>query len=291
MSPALTLGEWLAAQDQVSPSQADPYDLQLAACHVLEFSRAQLIAHPEHQLDPGLVRTLDGFATRLHAGEPLAYLFGSKEFWSLQLQVSPQVLIPRPETELLVELALAKATLPLSLNPTPTIVELGTGSGAISLALASELQGQGHVTLIATDSSAGAIAMAKANAKRLGLNVNFVQADWLAPFNNAIASMDLLISNPPYIAAKDPHLPALSFEPLSALVSGEDGLDAIRQICVQAAARLRPGGWLLLEHGYDQGQAVQKLLHNQGFQAVSTEADLAGLDRVTLGQQPNSADL
>lgn len=289
MSPALTLGEWLAAQSQVNPSQADPYDLQLIACQVLDFSRAQLIAHPEHELDEALTSTLDRFAARLHAGEPLAYLFGSKAFWSLELQVSPDVLIPRPETELLVELALTKAKLQLSHNPTATIVELGTGSGAISLALASELPA--NTTLIATDFSAGAIATAQANAKRLDLKVNFVQADWLAPFTTSVASMDLLISNPPYIPANDPHLPALSFEPLSALVSGKDGLDDLRHICQQAATRLRPGGWLLLEHGYDQGHAVQQLLQSQGFQAISTEADLAGLDRVTLGQQPNSADV
>lgn len=289
MPSVLTLGGWLAAQGQVNPSQADAYDLQLAACQVLDFSRAQLIAHPEHQLDETLTSTLDRFATRLHAGEPLAYLFGSKEFWSLELQVSPAVLIPRPETELLVELALTKARLQQSHNPTQTIVELGTGSGAISLALASELSRD--ITLIATDYSADAIATAQANAKRLNLNVNFVQADWLAPFTTDVASMDLLISNPPYVAANDPHLPALSFEPLSALVSGEDGLDDIRHICMQAATTLRPGGWLLLEHGYDQGEAVRQLLQHQGFRSTSTEADLAGLDRVTLGQQPNSADV
>lgn len=287
MSPALTLGAWLAAQDQVSPSQADPYDLELAACQVLDLSRAQLITHPEQELDATLIRKLDRFAARLHAGEPLAYLFGSKAFWSLELQVSPEVLIPRPETELLVELALAKAQ--LNQNPRLTIVELGTGSGAISLALASELPET--TNLIATDYSAEAIVTAQANAKRLGLRVTFVQADWLAPFTTSVASMDFLISNPPYIAANDPHLPALTFEPLSALVSGEDGLDDIRHICTQAATRLRPGGWLLLEHGYNQGPAVQQLLQHQGFEAISTEADLAGLDRVTLGQQPNSADL
>ena len=284
MSPALTISEWLAAQGAVNPSQADPYDIQLAACQVLGFSRAQLIAHPEHELDAKLTNALDSVAIRLHAGEPLAYLLGSKEFWSLALRVSPAVLIPRPETELLVELALAKAKHQQMHKPWLTIVELGTGSGAISLALASELQG--NVTLVATDYSATAIATAQANATRLKLDVQFVQADWLAPFNATNASIDLLVSNPPYIAANDPHLPALSFEPTSALVAGNDGLADLRQIAKQAAATLRPSGWLLLEHGYNQAPAVQQLLQNHGFQCVSTEADLAGLDRVTLGQQP-----
>lgn len=246
------------------------------------------MAHPEQELDATQINKLDGLAARLHAGEPLAYLFGSKAFWSLELQVSPDVLIPRPETELLVELALTKAKRRSGHKPSQTIVELGTGSGAISLALASELPN--NPLLIATDYSASAIATARANAKRLDLNVQFVQANWLAPFTTNRASIDLLISNPPYISANDPHLPALSFEPRSALVSGEDGLDDLRHICTQAATTLSPGGWLMLEHGYDQGQAVRQLLHGQGFLAVTTEADLAGLDRVTLGQQPHSAD-
>lgn len=295
-----TLGAWLSAQQLVQPTQADPYDLQLAACQVLGISRAQLFAHPEHELHIEVSSELDAFAVRLHAGEPLAYLLGSQEFWSLELKVSREVLIPRPETELLVELALAKAlTLletgieaPLLHNPTPIFVELGTGSGAVSIALASELQDHPQVqftkptaiaTIIATDYSNTALAIAQENAQRHSVDVLLVQADWLEALS---AGIDLLVSNPPYIAANDSHLPALRFEPNSALVSGTQGLDDLRSISAQAATHLNPGGWVLLEHGFDQGPAVQQMLHKHGFQAVTTEADLAGLDRVTLGQQP-----
>lgn len=281
------LGDWLKRHAQ--RALAEPYDLQLLACSQLGLSRAQLLVHPERELSSTEIKALDHLANRLHAGEPLAYLLGKQGFWDLELTVTPDVLIPRPETELLVELALAKAALLLTSNHSPRIVELGTGSGAISIALAQELHKEPTATptIIATDYSLRALRVAQGNAHRLQASeapIVLIQSDWLAAIGSGI---DLLVSNPPYIAAADPHLPALTFEPSSALVAGIQGLDDIKKISEQARSRLNPGAWLLLEHGYQQGAAVRQLLEQQGFTNISTEADLAGLDRVTLGQQPH----
>jgi len=214
------------------------------------------------------------------AGEPVAYLLGHRGFWTLDLAVSPATLIPRPETELLVELALARlpADTPLA------VADLGTGSGAIALALASE---RPQVDVTATDLSAAALDMARGNAARNGLaRVRFVQGAWFAPLQGM--RFDLIASNPPYIASNDPHLQQgdLRHEPATALASGIDGLDDLRLIVADAGAHLLPGGWLLIEHGWDQGAAIRALFEHAGFEQVYTERDLEQRDRVTRGCLP-----
>ncbi|GAD23242.1 peptide chain release factor N(5)-glutamine methyltransferase, partial [Acidovorax sp. MR-S7] len=210
---------------------------------------------------------------RRMAGEPVAYLTGTKEFYGLPLQVDARVLDPRPDTETLVDWALALAA------PAARMADLGTGSGAIALALQSQ---RPQAQVLAVDASADALAVARANARRLGLPVRFVQGHWL---DGIAGPFDLIVSNPPYIPATDPHLAALTHEPLSALASGDDGLQDIRAIAAQAPSRLAPGGWLLLEHGWDQAEAVQALLRAAGFGQVHSRHDLAGMARCTGGQR------
>jgi release factor glutamine methyltransferase len=208
------------------------------------------------------------------AGEPVAYLTGRKEFYGLPLQVDARVLDPRPDTETLVDWAL-EVMAPLA---SPRVVDLGTGSGAIALALQSQ---RADAQVLAVDASTDALAVAQANGERLGLPVRFQAANWLAGVEGMF---DAIVSNPPYIASADPHLAALTHEPLQALASGSDGLDDIRTIVAQAPNHLRAGGWLLLEHGYDQAEAVQALLLAQGFHQVQSRTDLAGVDRCTGGR-------
>jgi release factor glutamine methyltransferase len=211
-------------------------------------------------------------------GRPIAHITGRREFWSREFQVTPEVLIPRPETELLVELALAR----IQPEQTARIADLGTGSGAVAITLALE---RPKASVTALDLSPAALRIAEANAARLGAgNVRFVESDWFAALP-AAESFDLIVSNPPYIAESDPHLGLgdVRFEPPMALASGPDGLDAIRHIVGQALARLNPGGWLLFEHGYDQSAAAQGLLKAAGFQAVGSFADLQGHLRVSGG--------
>jgi release factor glutamine methyltransferase len=215
---------------------------------------------------------------RRAAGEPLAYLTGRREFWSLDLAVTPDVLIPRPETELLVELALQR----IPRNVKVDIADLGTGSGAIALALAHE---RPLTRVLATDASAATLTVARDNAARLrNGNIEFAQGDWCAALGNR--KFDLIVSNPPYIADKDAHLQQgdLRFEPRAALASGADGLDAIRVIVHGAPAHLKPGAWLMFEHGHEQGLAVRDLLEKSGFVEVFTERDLEGRERVTGGR-------
>jgi release factor glutamine methyltransferase len=242
--------------------------------HVMGWSRAQLIARDEQLLDAAQLAALRALAMRRAAGEPFAYLTGQREFWSLPFAVSPAVLIPRPETELLVERALAlRANLPVD------VVDLGTGSGAIALACASERPAW---RITATDASAEALAIAAANARVIGSGqVRFLHGCWYQPL--AGLRFDLILSNPPYIAAGDPALGAngLPHEPRTALVAGADGLDALRAISAGAPAHLRPGGALLLEHGAGQGPAVARLLVEAGFTHVRCHPDLAGLPRLT----------
>ncbi|GAP66110.1 (protein release factor)-glutamineN5-methyltransferase [Mizugakiibacter sediminis] len=212
------------------------------------------------------------------AGEPVAYLVGRRGFWSLELEVTPATLIPRAETERLVELALAR----LPADAAARVADLGTGSGAIALAIARE---RPRARVVATDASAEALAVARRNAARLGLgNVVFAQGDWCAALGEA-RDFDLIVSNPPYIAAGDPHLGEgdLRFEPAAALASGADGLDAIRRIVRDARAHLRPGGGLLFEHGYRQGAAVRALLAAAGYREVFSARDLEGRERVSGG--------
>ena len=254
----------------------DRLDAQLLLLHALQRSahdRAWLLAHDNDALPAAAWNAFASLGMRRVAGEPVAYLLGEKEFHGLTLQVDARVLVPRPDTETLVEWALECAA---DLQA-PTVLDLGTGSGAIALALQ---QARPDARIDAVDASAGALAVAQANAARLGLPVRFSQADWL---DGAATDYDLIVSNPPYIAAGDPHLPALAHEPASALVAGADGLDDLRRIVAAAPAHLRAGGWLLLEHGHDQGDAVRALLQACGFERIANRHDLAGIARCSGG--------
>lgn len=246
-------------------------DADILLAFVLGCSRAQLVLNP---VPTSAQRArYESLLARRAAGEPVAYLTGEKEFWSLLLKVTPDVLIPRPDTELLVEWALQGAP--------HRIADVGTGSGAIALALAKELP---QARIHATDISEAALAIAESNAGSLGLkNVEFLHGSFLEPLDT---NLDLIVSNPPYIAERDPHLPALRYEPPLALTSGTDGFDAIREITRQAPEHLKSGGWLLLEHGAEQGAAVRDLLKQNGFLRIETRCDLAGLERATGGQRP-----
>jgi len=257
-------------------------DAQLLLLYVLgrpAHDRAWLLAHDTDPLDAATLERLHGLARRRAAGEPLAYLVGEKEFFGLPLAVDARVLVPRPDTETLVEWALER----LAGQPAPTVLDLGTGSGAIALAL-QHARPDAQVT--AVDASAGALEVARGNAARLGLPLRFLQGDWCAALDSA-ERFDLIASNPPYIAAADGHLAALVHEPLSALAAGADGLDDLRRIVAQAPAHLAPGGWLLLEHGWDQAAAVRELLQAAGFDAVQSRQDLAGIERCSGGFLPS----
>jgi release factor glutamine methyltransferase len=255
-------------------------EVQLLLQHALGASRAMLLAYPERALTVEQDTVYQGLLARRLQGEPVAYLFGEREFYGLNLAVTPATLIPRPETELLVELALER----LQGRAAPRVLDLGTGSGAIALALA---RSRPDAVVRACDASADALAVAQRNAVRLGLaNVGFVQSDWFAALGEQ--PYDLIASNPPYIVDHDPHLQQgdVRFEPRTALASGPDGLDDIRRIVAAAPARLAPGGWLLLEHGYDQAPAVRALLEAAGFAEVFSACDLAGIERVSGGRKP-----
>lgn len=254
-------------------------DAQLLLLHTLarpDAGRAWLLAHDTDAMDEAAHGQFMALCQRRLAGEPVAYLTGRKEFYGLPLQVDARVLDPRPDTETLVDWAL-EVIAPLA---SPRVVDLGTGSGAIALALQSQ---RADAQVLAVDASADALAVAQANAERLGLPVQFQPANWLTGVKGLF---DAIVSNPPYIPSADPHLAALTHEPLQALASGADGLEDIRAIVAQAPAHLQPGGWLLLEHGYDQAQAVQALLAAHGFAQVQSRNDLAGIARCTGGQWP-----
>lgn len=262
---------------RIQATGIDPVDGELLLAEALGRSRSWLYAHPEAAVPAPARARFEALLARRQAGEPVAYLLGRQGFWSLELEVSPATLIPRPETELLVELALAR----LPAGQPLRVADLGTGSGAIALALARE---RPQARIVATDASLEALAVARRNAERLGLRVEFRHGDWLVPL--AQERFDLIASNPPYIEQDDPHLAQgdLRFEPPAALASGADGLDAIRVIVRDAGRHLHPGGWLLLEHGWNQGPAVRVLLEAAGFSEVATERDLEGRDRVSLGR-------
>ena len=258
------------------------HEAELLLLHVLDRPRSWLFAHATDPLPAADLAAFEVLLARRVAGEPVAYLTGRRGFWTLDLEVDPFTLIPRPETELLVELALERLPAGRDLQ----VADLGTGSGAIALALASE---RPQAQVLATDASHGALAMAARNAARHELgNVRFAEGghDWYGPLQGQ--RFDLIASNPPYIASDDPHLQQgdLRFEPATALASGVDGLDDIRRIVAGGQAHLLPGGWLLIEHGWDQGEAIRALFEQAGYVQVRTAQDLEQRDRITLGHRP-----
>jgi release factor glutamine methyltransferase len=267
-----------AARERLAARGGEPGDADLLLAHALGQARTWLYAHGDEAPAPEAARRFEALLSRREDGEPVAYLVGRRGFWSFELRVTPDTLVPRPETERLVELALER----LPEGGAQRIADLGTGSGAIALALALE---RPRADVVATDASAAALAVARDNARSLGVgNIAFRQGDWFAPL--AGERFDLVASNPPYIALGDPHLDEgdLRFEPSAALSSGADGLDAIRAIAAGAPMHLSPGGWLLVEHGWAQGRAVRVLFEAAGLVDVATHVDLEQRDRVTLGR-------
>lgn len=257
-------------------------DAEILLAHVLGCARGALAARDGETPDEPERRAFASLVERRARGEPVAYLTGHREFWSLDLAVTPEVLIPRPETELLVEWALEH----LPAGAPARVLDIGTGSGAIALALARE---RPQAQLVASDLSEGALEVAQRNALRLEIaNVTFVRGDLFGAIG-ATPGFDLIVSNPPYIAVDDPHLADLAFEPAVALTSGADGLEALRAIVADGPRFLAGGGWLLLEHGAEQGGAVRALLATAGFESVETRRDLAGLPRATGGRRPMTA--
>ncbi len=268
-----TVAEALAAAVALGVDRLDAQLLLLHALGRAPHDRAWLLAHDTDAMSDAAWAALAAQLSRRLAGEPVAYLLGTKEFHGLDLQVDARVLVPRPDTETLVDWALQC----LEGRNAPRVLDLGTGSGAIALALQ---HARSDAQVDAVDASADALAVAEANARRLGLPVRFAQAHWL---DGAADGYAVIASNPPYIAADDPHLPALRHEPSSALVAGADGLDDIRQIVQNAPDHLAEGGWLLLEHGHDQAAAVRQLLETRGFVEVQSRDDLAGIQRCSGG--------
>lgn len=270
------------ALQQAATAGLERLDAQMLLLHALgrpPHDRAWLIAHDRDPLPDDASARWTTLLQRRQVGEPVAYLLGEKEFGGLRLQVDARVLVPRPDTEVLVDWVLE--VLPAAGDDTPRLLDLGTGSGAIALTVASR---RPDAQVTATDASADALAVAQANAQRLSLPVRFAQGAWLAAVPGE--RFDVIASNPPYIAEGDAHLAALTHEPITALTAGADGLDDIRQIVVQAPPALPPGGWLLLEHGHDQAAAVRTLLEAAGFEQVSSRNDLAGIARCSGGRWP-----
>lgn len=266
-----------AATRLADVSDSPRLDAELLLCRVLECERSYLYTWPEREPDESQQKAFESLLARREQGEPVAHILGRREFWSLDLAVSSDTLIPRPETELLVEAALAR----IPPDAAWQIADLGTGSGAIALAIASE---RPACNVVALERSSAALAVARGNAERLGLdNVEFLTGDWFEPL--AGRQFQMIVSNPPYIPADDPHLQQgdVRFEPASALVSGDDGLNDIRYLITNAKNFLLSPGWLLLEHGHDQGRAVITLLHRAGYQDIENLRDLLGNDRVAIG--------
>ncbi|MGQ0587740.1 MAG: peptide chain release factor N(5)-glutamine methyltransferase [Gammaproteobacteria bacterium] len=275
----MTSGAALAGAAEVLGTRLDA---ELLLAHVLDMTRAGVVARDERVLTPEEQGDFEQLLARRLSGEPLAYLTGTKEFWSLELEVTRDVLVPRPETELLVEWALSCLRKQAS-----SVLDIGTGSGAIALSLAKEMP---EARVLASDVSAAALAVARRNAASIGLgNLQFVESNLFERLDSRFRGndgFDLIVSNPPYVAEGDPHLADLKFEPAVALASGRDGLDALREIVAGAPHHLRPGGWLLVEHGTAQGAAVRGLFARAGFASIETRRDLAGHERATGGQRP-----
>ena len=258
-------------------SESPRLDAELLLARTLDVQRSYLFAHPEDRMDPAAVERYADIIERRADGMPMAYILGEREFWSMDLSVSPATLVPRPETEILVEQALMRIPRRAEFE----ILDLGTGSGAVAIAVARE-RPLSH--LVATDVSEAALAVARENARRHDVpNVEFVAADWADVFDDD--AFDVVVSNPPYVASGDPHLADLRYEPRSALEAGDDGLDAIRRIAATVMRVLRPGGSLLIEHGADQAAAVEAILAAAGWTDVDCISDLAGLPRVTVARK------
>ncbi len=268
----MTLGEALRQAQALGLARLDAQWLLLALLDRPAQDRAWLLAHDEQTLPAPAAERWPGLIAQRSQGVPLAYLTGRKTFYDLDLQVDARVLDPRADTETLVDWAVERVRELTS----AAVLDLGTGSGAVALAIAHQCP-QAQVS--ASDISADALAVAQANAQRLGLRVQFALGNWFTPWTGQ--RFDLIASNPPYVAEADPHWPGLRHEPRLALVAGPDGLDALRSLVSHASDHLHPGGWLLLEHGHDQADAVQSLLRAQGWQQVQSRLDEAGIRRCT----------
>lgn len=267
------------AREKLAESPSARFDAEILMAHVLESSRSFLYANPELELPGNRSEVFKKLIKLRVTGQPVAYLTESGEFWSLPLKLSPAVLIPRPETELLVETALGK----IPVDADWRIADLGTGSGAIALAIASERK---KCEVQATDINPAAIEIARENANRLGFNhIHFYCGSWNEPLKG---KFHLVVSNPPYIDANDPHLERgdLRFEPRAALSPGPDGLSAIQRISQLTLSMLVDGGWLMFEHGWNQGPATRSVMQDAGFINIETQQDLQGHDRVTIGEKP-----
>lgn len=282
ISTLLTVSALLKKSAELSTLSDTPrLDVEVLLSHILDKDRSFLYTWPEHQLNEQQQQRFDDYFQRRSEGEPVAHIIGQREFWSLPFKVTPATLIPRPETELLVELALG-----LPVGDGAEVLDLGTGTGAIALALASEKK---HWQITAVDAVPAAVQLAEENRQQLNIklpnrfaNVQVFQSDWFTELKGQL--FDVIISNPPYICEGDQHLKQgdVRFEPLSALVADEQGLSDLQAIINGAQIYLKPNGWLLLEHGFEQGAAVQEMILNAGYEGVATHTDLAGKERVSL---------
>ncbi|WP_293778895.1 peptide chain release factor N(5)-glutamine methyltransferase [uncultured Oxalicibacterium sp.] len=266
-------------EDVLRHAALPPLEIRLLLGHALHLTRVQMITQSQRVLNEEEAGIISQLIARRHAGEPIAYLIGEREFYGLPFSVNPAVLIPRPETELLVECALER------LPPQGSVLDMGTGSGAIAVAIAHT---RTDARVQALDVSAKALATAQGNAARNGVRIQFLQSDWFTALDSAAGTQafDLIVSNPPYIVDGDVHLQQgdLRFEPIDALTDHADGLSALRILCSQASPYLQTNGWLLMEHGYDQAKAVRTLLQENGFTDVQSWRDLAGIERVSGGR-------
>lgn len=272
----LTLNNLLSSAKKILDSKEAKLEVQLLLEHVLNINHAWLITHGNDEVSPEDYNQFQALLARRLNGEPIAYILGEREFYGLPFRTTPDTLIPRSDTETLVDVALKK------ISPSNHVLDLGTGTGVIAITIAKQ---RPTSTVTAIDFSEGALTVAQENAKTLGTdNVRFLQSSWFDALENQ--RFDVIVSNPPYIEDNDPHLSQgdLRFEPRTALASGADGLDAIRHIIQKAPAHLNASGWLMFEHGYNQAEQVGQLFKSAEFAAVETIKDLGGNDRVTLGQ-------